>query len=516
MRNGEISHWMAEAPRSSVRPIPGAGGADGGADEAVSGLGPPGGASEAGADAAASRTGASVFDRSAPAPLPQEAQDLVIVGGGLTGLWLAYYAALEHPDWAITILEAKEVGYGASGRNGGWLSTLIPGNRAVYARAAEKAGEDGIAAVSAFQLALFTTIEDTLAVLRREGIDARHAQGGNLTVAQTRAGLERLRAAYDADLKYGYSPEDVRLLSAEETRARVNVSGALGGLFHEHTTAIDPARLTRGLARAVAARGVRICEVTRVSRIDPGMALTQRGPVQGRAIISCAEAYSGRIAGPVPGLGPRSLIPVNSAMIITEPLPDSTWEQIGWTERECLNDAAHGFIYAQRTADGRIAIGGRGAPYAFGSGTPGDGAVDPATITRLRQKLQSLFPGHDFPIAHSWRGVIGVTRDWCTGVHFDSRTRLGAVRGYAGHGVAATQLAARTLLDRIDGKSTVRTSLPWNDHDSGTWEPEPVRWLGVHGMYRLFGLADRWEESRGAEQTSLLARFGSRLAGMHE
>lgn len=488
--NGKISYWMEESDRPAF---------------------------------AALATGASADDSnqapasdSSSAPLPKDTQDLLIVGGGLTGLWTAYFASLEHPDWTITVLEAKQVGYGASGRNGGWLSTLLPGNRAVYAQTVDAAGGDGLAAVRTFQQEMFTTIHDTLDVLRTEGIEAHQTQGGNLRIAQTPAGMQRILATYENDLEYGYSSDDVRILDASAVRARVNVDGVLGGAHYQHTNAVDPALLTRGLAKVVVTRGVRICEGTPVTHISQGRVTTTRGPVRGTTILCCLEAYSGTVTGDAPGLGGRHLIPVNSSMIVTEPLDEETWARIGWDNRDCLNDAAHTFIYAQQTADGRIAIGGRGAPYAFNSGTPGDGEVSERTIAQLKHKLSALFPGVELPIAHSWRGIIGVTRDWCAGIYFDPATRLGAARGYAGHGVTATHLAARTLLDRAAGRTTVRTELPWNDHDSGLWEPEPIRWLGVHSMYRLFEFADSWEQRRGAEQTSLVARLGSRLAGLHE
>ncbi|WP_245978876.1 NAD(P)/FAD-dependent oxidoreductase [Streptomyces diacarni] len=518
-RNGEVSHWMrnSDRPGSSARSEAAAAvdaAAAANAGEAADAAEAP----RAAEAPQASRTAAGGGDDASTTPpaLPTGNQDLVIIGGGLTGLWAAYYASLEHPDWAITVLEAEEVGYGASGRNGGWLSTLIPGNRAVYAKSVTAARGSGLEAVRAFQQAMFTAIDETLAVLDAEGIDAHQAQGGNLKVAQTPAGMERIRATYQGDLTYGYSTDDVRLLSAAETRARVNVDNAVGGIFYERTTAVDPALLTRGLAAVVAARGVRICENARVSRIGAGCAVTNRGAVRGTTILSCLEAYSGTIGGDAPGLGARQVIPVNSSIIVTEQLPEETWARIGWEGRECLSDSAHTFVYAQRTADGRIAIGGRGSPYAFNSGTPGSGAVDERTVAQLRHKLGALFPGFDMPIAHAWRGVIGVTRDWCAGIYFDPHQRIGVARGYAGHGVTATQLAARTLLDRAEGRTTSRTELPWNDHDSGLWEPEPVRWLGVHAMYRLFEAADGWEHSRRAERTSLIARFGSRLAGLHE
>ncbi|WAL39696.1 FAD-binding oxidoreductase [Brevibacterium sp. BRM-1] len=482
-RNGEISHWMR-------------------------------GADEAGPAAPAHR------------PLPGAAQDLVIVGGGLTGLWAAYYASQRHPEWSITILETKRVGYGASGRNGGWLSALIPGNRAAYARAVDRAGGNGLQAVRAFQRELFATIDEVLAVLDAEGIDAHQVRGGNLEVAQTAAGMERMRARRAADVEYGYAEDQAQLQTPEQTTARINVARAHGGVFYPETAAVDPALLCRGLARVLRARGVRICEDARArsvaSAAGSGQAtvVTERGPVSGATVLVCLEAYSGGLRSDLPALAPRQVIPVNSSMIATERLSAADWARIGWDGRACLGDAAHTFVYAQRTDDGRIAIGGRGSPYRFNSGTPGAGEVDAGTVEQLSRQLAGLFPevfphGHA-PVAHAWRGVIGVTRDWCAGVFFDERARVGTVRGYAGHGVTAANLAARTLLDRAEGLDTPLTALPWNDHDSGRWEPEPIRWAGVHGMYRLFGVADAWEERRGAQHTSLLARLGGRLAGLAE
>lgn len=456
MRNGEVSHWMAGDAPAPAR-----------------------------------------------ADLPAEA-DLVVVGGGLTGLWTAYYAQQRDPDRRIVVLEAERVGYGASGRNGGWMSTLLPGNRAVYARRA------GAEPVIAFQRELIATIDECLEVMDREGIDAGQVRGGQLSVARTPAQLERLRAAREGHLRFGYRPEEVDLLDGPAFRDRIAVDGALGGLSFPATARVDPARLTRGLARVLRARGVEVCEGTRVTGVLAGVVTTDRGEVRTRDTALCVEAWSAAL------LGGRDLIPVNSSIVVTEPLPASTWARIGWEGRECLGDAAHTFVYCQRTADDRIAIGGRGSPYRFGSGMPGDGAVDDRTVAALERRLHAFFPGVELPLAHAWRGAIGVTRDWCAAVTCDPVTRVAAVRGYAGHGVTATNLAARTMLDRLEGRRTPLTALPWNDHDSGRWEPEPVRWLGVHGMYRLFATADRWEESRGSARTSLLARVGARLAGLPE
>src|SRR5699024_428265 len=155
----------------------------------------------------------------------------------------------------------------------------------------------------------------------------------------------------------------------------------------------------------------------------------------------------------LPGLEGRQVIPVFSSMIATEPLPAEAWEGIGWAGRECLGDTAHPFIYAQRTADDRLAIGGRGAPHAFRAGLPADAAVPDEVVDQLAGRLSSLFPELGFGIAHAWRGALGVTRDWCAGIFLDPDQRIGVARGYGGHGVTATHLAAQTLLDRASRTS---------------------------------------------------------------
>ncbi|WP_144717757.1 NAD(P)/FAD-dependent oxidoreductase [Agrococcus jejuensis] len=457
-RNGEISHWARTTPRPALRTV---------------------------------------------ATLPHEV-DLVVVGGGLTGLWLAYYALVADPTLRVLVVEAERVGYGGSGRNGGWLSPLLPGNRAVYARTS------GIDAVRAFQREMLRTIDETLEVVGRERIDAGAVRGGQLRVATTPAGVARLEAERAGHLRFGYEPDEAVMLDAAATRARIAVDGALGGMLTPSTARVQPAALVTGLAAAVEARGGTIVEGVRAESLEPGVVRTSHGPVRTRHAIACTEAYSG------PLVGERALIPVNSSIIVTTPLSDDDWSRIGWEARECLGDAAHTFVYAQRTDDGRIAIGGRGSPYAFGSGLPGDGAMPVAVIRQLHGRLRSMFPGIRMPVAHAWRGVIGVTRDWCARVHVDDATGIGHAYGYAGHGVTATNLAARTLLDRIRGRQTALTALPWNDHDSGTWEPEPIRFVGVHAMYRLFGVADAWEERTGAVDTALVAKVGARLAGLHE
>jgi glycine/D-amino acid oxidase-like deaminating enzyme len=229
------------------------------------------------------------------------------------------------------------------------------------------------------------------------------------------------------------------------------------------------------------------------------------------------RATEGFTAG-LPGLR-RSWLPMNSSMIVTEPLSAQAWQRIGWDGNEVIGDAAHVFMYAQRTADGRIAIGGRGSPYRYGSGIDRDGSTAPATIARLREVLARRFPAAaDAAIDHAWSGVLAVPRDWCAAVWLDPATGLGGAGGYAGHGVAAANLAGRTLRDLVlrdlaRGEDTELTRLPWVDHRARRWEPEPLRWLGVHGLYAAYRAADAHERRGGGVRTSPIATAADALSG---
>jgi glycine/D-amino acid oxidase-like deaminating enzyme len=442
----------------------------------------------------------------ARAPLTTSTEcDVAIVGSGMTGLWTAYYLTQHAPQLRVVVLEAERAGFGASGRNGGWLSHLMPGNRSVYAR-----GPGGRPAVAVMQRKLIDAVDEVLAILASNGVDADAVHGGNLVAATTSAALERLRARRDADLRYGMAGDEVLLLDAAGVSERIAVSGAVGGLYYPCVARVNPAKLVLGLARLVESRGVTIYEHTPVRRIRQGGLEVPGATVTAADVLICTEGYSGRL------VGDRRLIPVNSSMIATEPLTADQWDQIGWAGRECLSDAAHTFIYAQRTADDRIAIGGRGRPYRFGSGTGGIGEIDQHTVDQLARRLNTFFPGIDFSVAHGWSGVLGVSRDWCAFVEYDAGSGIGMSAGYAGHGVTAANLGARTLADLVLRRDTDLTRLPWVGHRPRPWEPEPARWLGVHVMYRMFRLADAWEERRRSARTSVLARFGGRLAGLAE
>ena len=439
-----------------------------------------------------------------PAPRPalpgDRDADVCIVGAGYTGLWTAYYLKQLDPALRITVLEARFAGFGASGRNGGWLSGLPPGHRGILAKA------HGTDSVIAWQRALNDSVDEVIDVAAREGIDADIVKGGNLEVARTPAQAKRLHAVVDEDRGWGVG--DIEILTAEESEARIRVDSTVLSAFNPHCARVQPAKLVRGLADVVERLGVTIHEQTPVTEIASGRAETPHGVLRAPVILRATEGFTARMHGLR-----RRWLPINSAMIATEPLPAEVWDAIGWDGCETLGDLAHGFFYAQRTADGRIAIGGRAVPYRYASRIDHDGAVGQDTIDYLAHVLHTVLPQtRGVPIAHGWCGVLAVPRDWTATVCFDAATGLGEAGGYVGHGVTATNLAGRTLADLVLKRSTPLTALPWVGHRSRTWEPEPLRWLGVRGLYTAYKMADR-QEAGGRSTTSPVAGIADRITG---
>ncbi len=435
------------------------------------------------------------------APLPGDlSADVVVVGAGFTGLWTAYYLKRAEPTLNVVILESRFAGFGASGRNGGWLANTITGGRDAYVRS------HGRAVVGRFQELLNESVDEVRSVAVREGIDADFFKGGELLVARNAAQFSRLQDM--AAHQRSWPEDDARLLSAAEVDDRIHVAGTLGGMHIPHCARVHPAKLVRGLAAAVEALGVPIFEQTTVSSIEPGLARTDHGTVSAPNILRATEGFTANLKGMH-----REWLPMNSSMIVTEPLATDVLARIGWDGCEALEDLAHAYVYLQRTADGRIAIGGRGVPYRFGSATDFDGATQPGTIEQLTGILHSMFPAVvDARIEHAWSGVLGVPRDWKATVGLDSVTGLGWAGGYVGTGVTATNLAGRTLADLVLGRESELTGMPWVNRRIRRWEVEPLRWLGVQAMYAMYQRADA-TEARGRSHTSGWAKLADRISG---
>jgi len=446
--------------------------------------------------------GSAGEDLAPRSPLPGDADvDVAIAGAGFTGLWTAYYLAQADPGLRIAVCEREIAGFGASGRNGGWCSALFPASLAKLERMA------GRRAAVAMYRAMQDTVDEVGRVAAAEGIDCHWAKGGTLQLARSPAQLERARDEVAAARAYGFGPGDLRLLSAAQTAERVQASGVLGATYTPHCAAIHPARLARGLAALLRRRGVAVYERTPVTEIGPRRLRTPHGTVRAQYVIRATEGYTPRL----PGLH-RALAPVYSLMIATEPLPPAAWDEIGLAGRPTFGDYRHLIIYGQRTADGRLAFGGRGAPYHFGSAVRPEFDRSPAVFAALRRSLGELFPAlGEVTVTHAWGGPLGVPRDWCASAGLDRATGLGWAGGYVGDGVATTNLAGRTLADLVLERDSEITRLPWVGHRSPPWEAEPLRWLGANAGLQAMSWADRQEARTG--HPSRLAQFAGRFLG---
>lgn len=439
-------------------------------------------------------------DDFAPRPaLPGPASyDVAIVGAGFTGLWTAYYLTEADPTLRIAVLEAEVAGFGASGRNGGWCSALFPTPwRALVERSS---------ASEALRLhrAMAGTVVEVGRVLDAEGVDAHYRRGGTVTLARSPAQLTRLREEVETARRRGFGEGDLRLLDLGEARGHLDATDVVGGIYTPHCAAVHPARLVRGLARVVVARGVDLFEQTRVRQIVPGAAITDAGRVTAEVVVRATEGYTPTLAG-----ARRTVVPVYSLMVATEPLTDATWESIGLACRPTFSDGRHVIVYGQRTADGRLAFGGRGAPYHFGSRVRPQQDQEPRVFAMLQDTLRGLLPqlgsaSSGVAFTHAWGGPLGIARDWAASVGLDRGTGLAWAGGYVGDGVGTSNLAGRTLADLVVGRDTDLVTLPWVNHRSRRWEPEPLRWLGINAGLRAMRLAD-WEERR-TRRPSAIAR----------
>lgn len=409
--------------------------------------------------------------------------DVVIVGGGFSGLWTAHHLLEGEPTLKIAILEKDLVGSGASGRNGGWVSALYPiDDQALAKHFSEESIQD-------LHFHLRKTIDEIGAFAERKSPNGAFSKGGSLVIARNEGQLKRI----SANLEEGYS-----LLSAPETRARINMAQAIGSVYTPHCAAINPAALLIDLARSLQERGVSIFEKT-IGTIAPDHSVSVVGKqVETTFAVRAIEAYHE---------GTTDQVPIYSLMVATQPLPIDVFDEIGIRERETFAEATHLVTYAQRTFDGRLAIGGRGAPYTWGSRRNDASEHHKKDHDRIRNMARLWFPILEkFEFTHSWGGAVGVTRDWAPYVR--TSQNYGEMGGYAGDGVALSYLTGGAMADLILGKVTALTQLPFVQWKNPRWEPEPFRWLAINGAIRLSGLADK-EEKRTNRPSNVMKILSS-------
>jgi glycine/D-amino acid oxidase-like deaminating enzyme len=415
--------------------------------------------------------------------------DVVIIGAGFTGLWTAYYLADRDPALRIAVLERDVCGFGASGRNGGWCEGELAGGVDAYAK------RSSLPEALRLMRAMQATVDEVGRVAAAEGIDCGFAKGGSIYLARNAPQAKRQREEVAHEHANGLTENDVRLLSADEARRIANATDVYGGMYTPHCAAINPAPLVRGLAEAVRRRGVAIHENTAVLSYDSGRVVTNSGVIDASVVVRATEGYTRDLGG-----HRRTMAPLYSLMIATEPLDESVFAEIGLANRETFNDNRYAVIYGQRTADNRLAFGGRGVPYLFGSKIKPEVERHGPTHQMIEETLIELFPVlADAKITHRWGGVLGAPRNWTPSVAFDRAKGIATGGGYIGEGVAATNLAGRTLADLITETDSELVTLPWVDITSRKWEPEPLRWLGVWGTRRVMQRADEHEYATDKE-----------------
>lgn len=430
--------------------------------------------------------------------------DVAIVGGGYTGLWTAYYLAERDPSIRILVIEAEEVGFGASGRNGGWCSALLPMGLDAIAAASDRA------AAARLQRAMNDTVAEVGRVVTAEGIDCHWAHGGTVSLARSDLQAARLRRHVEHLHSYGFGDDDHRLLDRDEALGLCGATDVVAGAFTPHCAAIHPARLARGLARAAERRGVTIVEHTPVLELSPHTVRTTAGTVRADVVVRATEAFTPLL----PGLR-REMAPVYSLMVATEPLPHEFWASARLDQRPTFHDERHLVIYGQRTADDRLAFGGRGAWYHAGSRVRPEFDRDPRTHEMIRRTLVELFPAlHDVAITHRWGGAVAAPRDWWCHATLDRSTGMASAGGYVGDGVGTSNLSGRTLADLISGTDSDLTTMPWVGHRTRRWEPEPLRYIGINTMVQVTSGADRYEQRHGRPSRWRLALL-DRLVGGH-
>ena len=428
--------------------------------------------------------------------------DVVIIGAGYTGLWSAFYLHLNDPSLKIALLEKNTIGYGASGRNGGWCSTIMPMSLDSIAK---RHGRDQAIAM---QNAMFATLEEIKARTNSLGIDCDFAQGGSIEVLRSANQCDRAENRVKHLREYGYGDDFYQLLDRAQSLEIIKTSQTLAGLLDTRSAVLHPKKLCFGLANVVRAQGTKIFENTDVLAYSSGQVETLHRTYRAATVLRTTEAFSVNFSQ-----AKRSVIPLYSMMVATEPLSTAVWSEIGLQGRPTFNDGRNMIIYGQRTADHRLAFGGRGAPYHFGSKISTNFDFNQGVAQRLRTTLVDLFPVLErTEFTHHWGGPLAAPRDWTFNISYNPATGLGSAGGYVGDGVATSNLAGRTLADLVCHKTTEITRLPSVNHSSKKWELEPVRFAAVNLLTKLAMLAD-WREDKTGRPARVINAVIDKIAG---
>ncbi|ROL78811.1 FAD-binding oxidoreductase [Pseudomonas vranovensis] len=406
--------------------------------------------------------------------------DVCIIGAGYTGLWTAYYLKRLAPQLNIAIVEAQIAGFGASGRNGGWLMGNLLGEDRLLAGSTPEQRR------AAYDL-LHGIPDEVAQVLEREGIDCDYRKGGVLYCAARYPEQESsLRAYLNKLYKQGLNEADYRWLSPDELASQLRISRPYGAIFNPNVATIQPAKLVRGLARTVEAMGVKLYENSPVTQWRSGEARTLKARIKCQWLVPAVEGYSVNL----PPLG-RYQMPVQSLLVATEPLPEQVWEQIGLKHGQAFSENSRQVTYGQRSLDNRLVFGARGG-YRFAGRLRDNFDLTDSEIELRRYLFGELFPQlQKVRITHAWGGNLGMARRFQPHMFCDRKQGIALAGGYGGEGVGASNLGGRTLAELILERRSPLTEQPWASHDRALhslpgWEPEPCRWLGYNAIIKSF------------------------------
>lgn len=437
-------------------------------------------------------------------PLPHSAligstdADLVVVGGGYTGLWTALLAKEENPKRDVVLLEQRTTGAAASGRNGGFCAQSLTHG---YLNGKRKFPHE-IAQIERLGRENLDAIEKTI---ERYGINCDWERSGELRVATAKWQLaEMQREARERNI----IGDKIDFLDVEQVRARINSPIYQGGIFDADGTAlVDPARLVWGLERACIKLGVRIYENTKVIALERHGAnivvRTPYGKVNADKVALGTNVYPSLVKG-----ARKYVVPVYDYVLVTEPLSVDRRESIGWSGREGVSDSGNQFHYYRLTPDGGILWGGWDAIYHFRGRIDSEYDFRAESYATLASHFLDTFPQLEgIRFTHAWGGAI----DTCTRFSpFWGKSRDGRIAysmGYTGLGVAATRFGAAVMLDLLDGHSNERTQLEMVRRKPIPWPPEPLRYLGIEATRRAIAKADDNDGKRGL-WLKTLDRFG--------
>jgi glycine/D-amino acid oxidase-like deaminating enzyme len=407
--------------------------------------------------------------------------DVVVIGAGFSGLWSAFHLKQFQPNLKIAILEKEYVGFGASGRNGGWASAEYPtsSNRLIK--------ENGLKSYKNLRTAITKSIDEIGEIAKSNNWQIDYAKGGALVFARGNAQLSRISKEID---------EEHQLLNKSQTTDLLNIPSALGSVFTPHCAALNPFKLVRALADHLEKLGVMIYEQSSVSEIRDKQVEVNGFNVNCTFSIRATEAFT-----PRKWMGNRQ-IPIYSLMVATEPLSNEVVKEIRNTQRATFQEACHLITYAQITGDNRLALGGRGVRYKLFSRLSERSEIDNRMHSALEKRARSWFPQiTDAKFEYRWGGAVALTRRWQAYLNFDQATGRAEIGGYVGDGVTLSYLVAKTLAEKMSNIKTA--NLPFIDQGIGRWEPEPIRYLAVNAGFKATVLADY--EEKITNRPSLLA-----------